>query len=224
MIVPAGTCCIFPVNIDGIQYATAQIVAKRDGKIYLEQIAGIPTEIAVDGKVLRNVRAKGLVSPIYRNIYLLTSAEAENLFLPEEEKYRVQSSIPVSFHKKQDAGLLRKITIGVAGVAEEPVDADFEQAAIYRIDVPSEKDCCPSNTRETVPVFTQMASCWLIISTMAVSFCMGYGACLRVSNSWNYVFCLCRPMNQSIFRARRIPHRAKRSLPVYCMTKNRKML
>lgn len=139
MIVPAGTCCIFPVNIDGIQYATAQIVAKRDGKIYLEQIAGIPTEIAVDGKVLRNVRAKGLVSPIYRNIYLLTSAEAENLFLPEEEKYRVQSSIPVSFHKKQDAGLLRKITIGVAGVAEEPVDADFEQAAIYRIDVPSEK-------------------------------------------------------------------------------------
>lgn len=93
----------------------------------------------MDGKVLRNVRAKGLVSPIYRNIYLLTSAEAENLFLPEEEKYRVQSSIPVSFHKKQDAGLLRKITIGVAGVAEEPVDADFEQAAIYRIDVPSEK-------------------------------------------------------------------------------------
>lgn len=58
----------------------------------------------------------------------------------------------------------------MAGVAEEPVDADFEQAAIYRIDVPSEKDCCPSNTRETVPVFTQMASCWLIISTMAVSF------------------------------------------------------
>lgn len=101
MIVPAGTCCIFPVNIDGIQYATAQIVAKRDGKIYLEQIAGIPTEIAVDGKVLRNVRAKGLVSPIYRNIYLLTSAEAENLFLPEEEKYRVQSSIPVSFHKNR---------------------------------------------------------------------------------------------------------------------------
>ena len=27
----------------------------------------------------------------------------------------------------------------MAGVAEEPVDADFEQAAIYRIDVPSEK-------------------------------------------------------------------------------------
>ncbi|WP_304244469.1 beta-galactosidase [Phocaeicola plebeius] len=139
MTVPAGTCCIFPVNIDGIRYATAQIVARRNGKIFLEQIEGIPTEISVDGKVMRNVKAKGIKQPIYKNVYLLTSAEAENLFLPEEERCRVQSSVPVLFHKSQDAGPLRKITIGVAGVAEEPVDADFEQAAIYKIDVPSEK-------------------------------------------------------------------------------------
>lgn len=139
MTVPAGTCCIFPVNIDGIRYATAQIVARRNGKIFLEQIEGIPTEISVDGKVMRNVKAKGIKQPIYKNVYLLTSAEAENLFLPEEERCGVQSSVPVLFHKSQDAGPLRKITIGVAGVAEEPVDADFEQAAIYKIDVPSEK-------------------------------------------------------------------------------------
>ena len=29
MTIPAGTACIFPVNIDGIRYATAQIIAKR---------------------------------------------------------------------------------------------------------------------------------------------------------------------------------------------------
>lgn len=90
-----GYLLYFPVNIDGIQYATAQIVAKRDGKIYLEQIAGIPTEIAVDGKVLRNVRAKGLVSPIYRNIYLLTSAEAENLFC--RKKKSIEYNLPYQF-------------------------------------------------------------------------------------------------------------------------------
>ena len=33
--IPAGTMCIFPINIDGIRYATAQLIAKRDGKIYL---------------------------------------------------------------------------------------------------------------------------------------------------------------------------------------------
>lgn len=80
----AGAMCIFPVNIDGIRYATAQLIAKRDGKIYLEQIKGIPTEIAVDGKVLKNVKAKGIAKPVYKNIYLVDSKTAEHLFLQEE--------------------------------------------------------------------------------------------------------------------------------------------
>ena len=80
LTIPAGTTCIFPVNIDGIRYATAQLVAHRDGKIYMQQIEGIPTEIAIDGKVLKRLKPKGTTKPVYKNIYLLTSEEAGRLF------------------------------------------------------------------------------------------------------------------------------------------------
>ena len=135
--IPAKTTCIFPVNIDGIRYATAQLIAKRNGKIYLEQLKGIPTEIAVDGKILKNIEAKGLDIPVYKNIYLLSSAEAEPLFL--EKKEQLQKNENVNCIKVQDAGKKRKITIGVAGVAESLVDTDFENAAIYTIQVSHSK-------------------------------------------------------------------------------------
>jgi len=44
----------------------------------------------------------------------------------------------VQFTKVKPAGTPRQITIGVAKVAEEPVDADFEQAAVYTIDLPAD--------------------------------------------------------------------------------------
>ena len=137
MTIPAGTACIFPVNIDGIRYATAQIIAKRDGKIYMEQVKGIPTEIAIDGKVLRNVKPLGVEKPVYKNIYLLTPADAELLFLEEKDMPKTPAVSPAQFRKVKEAGPLREITIGVAGVAESPVDADFDQAAVYTIDVPA---------------------------------------------------------------------------------------
>lgn len=59
MTVPAGAMCIFPVNIDGIRYATAQLIAKRDGKIYLEQIKGIPTEILCGWKGAEECEGEG---------------------------------------------------------------------------------------------------------------------------------------------------------------------
>lgn len=139
MTIPAGTSCIFPVNIDGIQYATAQLIAKRNGNIYLEQVKGIPTEIAIDGKILNNVKAKGIDTPVYENIYLLKSSDAECLFLSKENMPQVKSAVSVAVYKTQEAGAPRKITIGVAGVAEEPVDADFRQAAIYKVEIPSVK-------------------------------------------------------------------------------------
>lgn len=141
MTVPAGAMCIFPVNIDGIRYATAQIVAKRDGKIYLEQIKGIPTEICVDQggnrfKVLKNVKAKGTDKPVYGNIYLVDSKTAEMLFLSGAESGKaVAAAVPSpKVTKVSEAGAPRKITIGVQKVAEEPVDADFKAAAVYMID------------------------------------------------------------------------------------------
>ena len=133
--IPAGTMCILPVNIDGIRYATAQLIAKRDGKIYLEPITGIPTTLAVGNKVLRNVKAKGTNVPVYKNIYLLTPNQAERLFLDDEGHHDVAIKAP-TINKIREAGKLRTITIGVNKVAEEPSDEDFNQAAVYTIDLP----------------------------------------------------------------------------------------
>ena len=133
--IPAGTMCILPVNIDGIRYATAQLIAKRDGKIYLEQIKGIPTTLAVGNKVLRNVKAKGTNVPVYKNIYLLTPNQAERLFLDDEGHHDVAIKAP-TINKIREAGKLRTITIGVNKVAEEPSDEDFNQAAVYTFELP----------------------------------------------------------------------------------------
>ena len=133
--IPAGTSCIFPVNIDGIKYATAQIVAKRNGNIYLEQIPGIPTTIEVDGRVLRNVKALGQDTPIYKNIYLLNSNEAGKLFLNNQEPS--SDFVALGFAKTRESGELRTITIGINGVAEQPYDSDFENAAVYKIEIPA---------------------------------------------------------------------------------------
>ena len=135
LTIPAGTMCIFPVNVDGIRYATAQLIAKRDGKIYMEQIAGIPTVIALqNGKVLRGLKAKGAETPIYGNIYLLSSQDAEHLFLAASPN-EVNNVPAVTVKKIKDAGPLRTISIGVNKAAEEPSDDDFDNAAVYRIDI-----------------------------------------------------------------------------------------
>ncbi len=138
LTIPAGTMCILPVNIDGIRYATAQLIAKRDGKIYMEQIKGIPTTIALEkGKTLRNLKPLGTERPVVGNIFLLTSEQAERLFLPKEAP--AEAPTMVTYQKQQEAGALRTISIGVNKVAEEPTDEDFEAAAIYTINLPQER-------------------------------------------------------------------------------------
>ena len=130
--IPAGTTCIFPVNIDGIHYATAQLIAKRDGRIYLQQIPGIPTEIALGKKVMKNVKALGPERPVADNVYLLTSEQAARLFLPEKTPVSLPAVMP-KIGKTAEAGAPRKITIGVNKAAEEPSDEDFENAAVYTV-------------------------------------------------------------------------------------------
>ena len=138
LTIPAGTMCILPVNIDGIRYATAQPIAKRDGKIYLAQVKGIPTTIALqNGKVLKNLKPSGTAKPVCQNIYLLTSEQAERLFLQADEPQARPTA--VAYQKEKEAGSLRTITIGVNRVAEEPTDEDFEQAAVYTIHLPQQR-------------------------------------------------------------------------------------
>ncbi len=143
MTIPSGTICVLPVNIDGIRYATAQLIAKRDGKIFMEQLKGIPTTICMaDGKVLKNVKAGGTEKPVYQNIYLVDSGTAERLFLDGETSPKQLGT--VTFRKTQEAGTLRSIAIGKAKVAEAPADADFAQAAVYEISLPENRDALMS--------------------------------------------------------------------------------
>ena len=87
LTVASGCMAIFPVNVDGIRYATAQLVARRDGKVYMMQVSGIPSTICMaNGKILKNVKPRGTKKPVYENIYLMTKAEAERLFLSEEKE------------------------------------------------------------------------------------------------------------------------------------------
>ncbi len=138
--VPAGSVCILPFNIAGIKYATAQIVARRDGKLYLEQIPGIATEIALKGgRVLRNVKPLGPNRPVHGNIYLLTSQQAEQLFLDNLRREPEYKS--VEYRKLREADKqLRQITIGINKVAEAPTDSDFVRAAEYEIMLPDSHD------------------------------------------------------------------------------------
>ena len=139
LTIPAGAMAIFPVNIDGIRYATAQLVAQRDGKIYLMQIPGIPTTICLqNGKTLKHVKAKGVDTPVAHNIYLLSQFEAEHLFL--EERVHTDKLYLATCEKTREAGSLREITIGAQKVAEAPTEADWQQAAVYRIALPFMQD------------------------------------------------------------------------------------
>ena len=135
LTIPASTVCIFPVNIDGIRYATGQLVAKRDGKIYMQQVAGIPTTIAMqNGKTLKNVKPRGTSKPVCENIYLLTEDEANHLFLDNQPN--ATETVNLRWEKVKDAGALRKIMVGSKKVAEAPSDDDFNAAAVYTITLP----------------------------------------------------------------------------------------
>ena len=144
--IPASTMALFPVNLPVgdtfIQWATAQPVAMRDGCIWFEQKAGIVAQFCIDGKV-RTVRQTSLQKPFATlagtALYLISTAEANHLFL--NPKLIVDASatdLTASLQKIREAGAPRTITIGVAKVSEEPVDADFDAAAVYRIPLPTD--------------------------------------------------------------------------------------
>ena len=138
LTIPSGTMAIFPVNIDGIRYATAQPIARRDGNIYLMSVSGIPTIISMnDGKTLRNVKPLGMKKPVYKNIYLLTQQQAE-VFDMEDSPLSVQpTKLPVQIKTllQKEMGTLRTVKKGKARVAEAPSEQEWQQAAVYSLDL-----------------------------------------------------------------------------------------
>ncbi len=150
LTIPAGCMAIFPVNIEGIRYSTAQLVARQGDAIYLMQIPGVPTTICLDnGKTLRNVRPQGPAKPVCENLFLLSREEAEHLFLYDMNRGLDDDDVdddgccPCPFNKVREAGPQRQISIGVQRVAEEPQDEDFDQAAVYTIDLPADRSSLP---------------------------------------------------------------------------------
>ena len=143
--IPAGAMAIFPLNLPvgsaTLTYATAQPVAQRDGKMWFEQKAGIPAEFCFGGKV-QTVKHTSTDKPFATlggiSLYLISTTEAERLFLQEVPQNTPTTSITQTITKLKAACALRTITIGVQKVAEEPVDADFDQAAFYRIPLPTD--------------------------------------------------------------------------------------
>ena len=101
------------------------------------QVKGIPTTICMqNGKTLKNLTPRGIERPVYNNIYLLTQQEAEYLFLSGEIKDNSEKLI--EFKKVKDAGPLRTIKKGRAKVAEAPSEQDWQQAAVYKIQLSSD--------------------------------------------------------------------------------------
>lgn len=135
LTIPSGCMAIFPVNIGGIRYATAQLVAQRDGKTYMMQVPNVPVTICLaNGKTMKNVKPCGTAKPVVDNIYLITKAEAERLFLPAEAP---SQTITLEARKIKEAGPLRNIVKGKAKVAEAPSEKDWEQAAVYKTPLPT---------------------------------------------------------------------------------------
>jgi len=143
LTIPAGCMAIFPVNLplpDGhlLNYATAQPVAWRDGALWFEQKAGIPALFCIDGKE-RKVKAPDSRQPFATfggtALYLITPQEAEHLFLPAEAEAEPARKVSLPFAKTRAAGPLRTITKGRAKVAAAPAEKDWEEAAVYRIDL-----------------------------------------------------------------------------------------
>lgn len=138
--IPAGTAGIFPVRVEGLKYATAQLLDKKDGKLYLMAIPGVDTEIALDnGKVLKHVKAKGLKKPVYKNIYLLDESTAECYLLDgntQDKRFSMLVNDNVTVRKIKEAKELRTIIKGKAKVAEGPSEEDWNRAAVYTITIP----------------------------------------------------------------------------------------
>ena len=120
--------------------------------LYLMQVPGIPVHLSLDGRSRKIARPLGPTQPVVERdgvrIFLLTQDEAGRLFLddaaPEADAdRRPATAAPVALPcaKVQDFSRpLRTVTRGAQKVAQSPLDADFDAAAVYEIQLPAERD------------------------------------------------------------------------------------
>lgn len=167
--IPAGAHFFWPVNLGltpggTLAWATAQPVAITGqgsaATYYFAETPGIPAEfvftgvrvIAVRGRV--EIRGDGytralnvtpgtdpaLILNSSIKVVLLSAADAETLFLRKSPA--PAAPVAVTTELVRPAGPLRKIEMGRSKqpVAAMPVDADFANAAVWRIQLPANVD------------------------------------------------------------------------------------
>ncbi len=153
--IPEGASFCMPVNIDGIDYALAQLFCRTTDCTYLVAVDGIVPIIGIDGKEVIAKLGKSITIPSTgRKVCVLSQAEANQLYKIDGrlvkakhggvafrdgtrivEEYWTRNG-KVNCKQTQADGGLRTIRMGGQKVAEQPSDADFEQAAVWTIQVP----------------------------------------------------------------------------------------
>jgi len=174
-----GTASVTPLNLmiaHGviINTATVQPFAKADGGYYFITIKGQKPTITLNGKrySMKLDKPRTIAGATFT---VLSPSKARTAFVIDGimhyanhggilyaadgkivEEYWTECSTPsVNYTKTQDAGPLREVKMGAAKVAEQPSNADFDQAAIYTLDLSTFHPLNPSTPQPSVALSTE---------------------------------------------------------------------
>ena len=160
LTVPDGASFCFPFGLDyrrlHIDWATAQPFCKLRRALYFVAVEGIEPVLCVDGQEYHLTldkprRIRGV------KVCVLSPEQALRAWKVSERKlvfrdgivYRQgrrlvaetwEAGAPVEFAEIRPAGPARTISMGKQGVAEQPSEADFEAAAVWKILLPERVD------------------------------------------------------------------------------------
>ena len=135
-----------------VDWATAEPYCKADGTVYFIVIDGQKPRVSINGKTYsakpdKPFTAAGMTFCVLSKAKANTSYKingklyfSDGLLYQDgdrivEEKWQVLTT-PVAFTKIRDSKGLRTVAMGTQKVAAAPVDADFENAAIWEINGP----------------------------------------------------------------------------------------
>lgn len=150
--VPANSSFILPFNLDiggaNLRHATAQLLAKATHNgvehCYFFEIPGVEPAFTFEDDVRKPETSREPAFRIGTAAVVLLSHEDSLRFSKTVDGEVIFDDIreaqtgPLPFAQIRPAGILRKIGIGFAKVAEAPDDSAFDQAAVWKITLPFE--------------------------------------------------------------------------------------
>jgi hypothetical protein len=154
--IPADGFFFWPFNMDlggaKLAYATAQLICRHGNTFFFAEIPGVPAEFMFDPKSLKSSPAEfrglkpdrkqstNLKSILGQQVQIFLLNEADSLALQKMDD-KVFAETPAKFASQkleatplQTAGPVREIPLtGKSQLAAAPTDADFTNAAIWKI-------------------------------------------------------------------------------------------